>query len=219
MLNCNQLIRRTELAAFQHYVTANPLLSTFVDLARQSPPWTWSGADAQKLIDDGFGDLVLRTRLPAEAEHLAGYQESADRLGLAALGMLEDAFGPPFLDKDGLIAFKIRPVAAGERTWDGSSVTAVANPFAELGLPVDLQTGQRLDLASGEEAARRFGVWVLPEGAGLSLKVQEGDQSKDTPIPADAAWTWMRLPLGDQPWRISLVGEGRAWLARPEVER
>ena len=220
MLNCNQLIRRTELAAFQGYVTSNGLLMALSDLARRAPPWAWDGTDADALLGDGFADLVVRTALPAEREHLAGFQDSADRLGLAALRMLEDAFGPPWLDEGGLMAFALRPTAGG--TWDGAAVRPLAVPYATLGLPVTLLEGQSLQLGAGDAGARRVGVWVRAEGGGAALRVRAGDDERVVPVEGDG-WVWARVEVGAGLWSVALVpaaGTARltARLARPEVE-
>lgn len=222
MLNCNQLIRRTELAAFQSYVGANTLLLALLDLARSQPPWRFLGQDASRLHQDGFRDLVVRTRLPAESRHLAGYQESADRLGLAALSMLEGAFGPPWLDEGGLLVFELRDLPPGEQVWDDRRITTLQVPFAELGLPVWLKEGQALRLGAGAGGLTRAGAWVLVEEGRVELRLEQGGRRSALALEADPAapeWVWLRLDGGEGDWALELAGEGRARLARPEVER
>lgn len=218
MLNSNQLIRRTELLAFRELVGSNTLLQTCVDLARRAPPLRWEGADAGKLTDLGFRDLVIRTQLPAEAEHLAGFQESADRLGLLALRMLEDSFGPPWLDEGGVLAFAIQPVAPGPRRWEGG-VVALEDPYVALGLPVDLREGQALRLGAGEGAVRRAAAWVQVEQGQAALRLTRGGRAQ-TQAAEGEGWRWLRLEGGPDagPWTLELVGAGRVRVARPEVE-
>lgn len=221
MLNCNQLIRRTDLARFQGYVVGNPLLGALLDLARAPGPWAWAGEDAARLVEDGFRDLVVRTAIPAEREHLAGHQETADRLGLAALRMLEDAFGPPWLDEGGLLAFEIGARFSGERAWSAARVRALEPPHATLGLPVVLRTGQHLTLGAGEGGLRRAGLWVLAEQGEGTVHLAQGARTISAPVRADGQWRWVRLEgdPGGEGWVFSLQGQGRFRVARPEVER
>lgn len=222
MLNCNQLIRRTELMAFRDYVGKNALLTAMLDLARKDPPWTWSDEDAAALIQDGFRDLVVRTTLPAEAEHLAGHQESADQLGLAALRMLDDSFGPPWLDEGGLMAFELRPQPPGARTWEGQNVSVLNVAQARLGLPVYLKEGQSLRLGAGEGPVARAGVWVRVAQGQAQLILKQGESNKTVLTgAAPDAWVWLRVEgaEGVEGWTLELAGPGEIILARPEVER
>ncbi len=220
MLNCNQLIRRTDLATFQRYVGDNALLTSLLDLARQPGPWTWSGQDARRLIQDGFRDLVVRTTLPEEQEHLAGHQEAASQLGLAALRMLEDAFGAPWLDEGGLLAFELRDPGPGERNFSADRVEGLDSPWAELGLPLTLQEGQSLHLGAGEGGLRRAGVWVRVAEGRASLELTQG-QRRATAEILPGGWTWARVEgdPGLEAWSLRLRGPARLELARPEVER
>lgn len=229
MLNCNQLIRRTDLATFQAYVGQNALLGALLDLARQPGPWSFSAADARALLQDGFVDLVVHTSVPAEREHLAGHQESADRLGLAGLRMLEDAFGPPWLDEGGLMAFTLRdPATAGADptlSWSADAVSALSLPWAELGLPLTLKEGQTLQLGGGEGPLRRAGIWVQVEEGWVALTLRQGEQLRTITLSPSESWTWARLdgwPDGGAEggtWTLTLRGPGRLRMARPEVER
>ncbi len=221
MLNCNQLIRRTDLATFQTYVGGNGALTALLDLARQPGPWRFTAADIDRLLKDGFKDIVLHTAVPAETEHLAGHQESADRLGLAALGLLEQSFGGPWLDEGGLMAFEIRPIEEDHLAFSADAVEPLALPWAELGLPVQLLAGQTLTLGSGSGGLRRAGVWVrVEEGSGL-VQIAQGSRKAQAPLAEDGHWTWVRLdgdPSGGD-WTFTLTGPGRFFLARPEVAR
>lgn len=222
ILNCNQLIRRTELIAFRDYVGQNAFLTTILDLARAEPPWSFSGADIDALLADGFRDLTVRTRLPAEAEHLAGHQESADQLGLAALRVLTDSFGPPWLDEGGLMAFELRPQPPGARRWDGERVRALPVAAARLGLPVYLAEGQQLELGAGEGGVAAAGVWARVTRGQASLNLRSEKENKTVSTPEDPDhWVWLRLQGADDPgpWSLSLEGPGEILIARPEVER
>lgn len=232
VLNSNQLIRRTELSAFRARVVDNGLLGALVDLGRRPGPWSWTSEDLAALQGQGFTDLVLHTRVVAESDPLAGYQDAADRMGLAGLRMLEDSFGPPWLNTGGLMAFSLRPVDVVQPggTWRADRVRALPVPFVEAGLPVELRAGQSLFLGAGEGPARRLGLWLRAETGNFALRLSRGvgvqhveDQPMETGwLPEGPAWVWIRLNLGaaedTRPWSVSLVGEGRAWLARPELE-
>lgn len=221
MLNCNQLIRRTDLLTFQKIVGDNALLTALLDLARQPGPWRWSAGDARALLAEGFRDLVVHTAFPADREHLAGHQEEADRLGLAGLRLLEDAFGAPWLDEGGLMAFELRDPGGDQRAWSAEAVAALDLPWADLGLPVTLLAGQTLTLGQGEGAPRRVGVWVQTlEGRGR-IRLREGDDDQDFETAADGDWRWARLDGSPeaQRWTLTLSGPGSFLLARPEVER
>lgn len=229
VLNSNQLIRRTELAAFRARVAGNGLLSALLDLGRRSGPWSWTAQDLAALQAQGFSDLVAHTRVVAETDPLAGYQDAADRLGLAGLRMLEDAFGPPWLDAGGLLAFSLRAPDARQAggTWTSERIQTLTVPFVEAGLPVYLKEGQSLHLAGGEAAARRLGLWLRVEQGAFRVRVQVGDEVREQPVetgglPEGPAWVWARVELGAagdaRPWSAALVGQGVAWLARPEVE-
>ena len=151
---------------------------------------------------------------------------AADRLGLAALRMLEESLGPPWLDSGGLVVFSLRDGARGG-TWDSAKVSSLVIPQVEAGLSVQLQDGQRLRLASGEGGARRVGLWLQTGHGRFALQLQRGDQVTDLPIdpeglPDGPAWVWARLDLGaaddPSPWTLDLIGAGEGWLARPELE-
>lgn len=198
VLNCNQLIRRTDLVAFRRYIDDNAFLTTLVDLARTPPPHSFTGADLQALRDDGFRYVVLRRRVEADLLSLAG-EARGDLLVEPAWTLLRDALGPPVAsDEDGDI-HAIPDDLDPTRVWrvDGSDVLDVDFPLDALRylLPVRLAAGGAVPLWSGEGA--RLSLWVRG-GEGGPVEVVQGDRR--TPLSLDPErWTFHTLPLGDGP--------------------
>ncbi len=166
LLNCNQLIRRTDLMRFRAVVVGNTLLSTLLDLGRADPPYAFTQEDAQALLHQGFAWLVAHDEVPEDQAALAGFVAEADRLKQPAWEMLEEAFGAPVLNRDGARVYALQ--ARGGRWEGGWEDRSLA--WADLGLTITLLPGSEgLELGPAGE----YSFWVLrPEddpGAGQLL--------------------------------------------------
>lgn len=198
LLNCNQLIRRTDLLAFRDYVLGNGLLSLFLDLGRRAPPYRYDGADLAALVADGFRYVVLHTRVPADEGYLAGDVGASDRLGMVAMRLLRESFGAPVIARDGVEVFVLpERVEAGLREWTGGEVAPLALPVdaERVDLPMRLGPGQVLPLFRGE--ARRLGLWVRPvDGAAMEVEVRGAGGARRVAVDSAAAhWSWVEVDL------------------------
>jgi hypothetical protein len=158
VLNCNQLIRRTDLLAFQAYVGDNQFLQTVLDLGRRSPPYAFSSDDLRDLADQGFRYVVVHPAFETSQLHLSGFHGEA-------LQMLSDTFGEPILTSQDtwVYAFPDEPPAAGVQwTWSGDQVLDVPIPWSELKLPITLMPGVPLaiDWPEGASQATQLSMWV-----------------------------------------------------------
>ena len=195
LLNCNQLIRRTDLLAFREYVSKNALLGTFLDIGRRPAPLRWTDADMAAVVRDGFRWVVVHHRVPAEAVHLAGDVGVADLVGQVALGMLRDTLGAPVLTDDTAWAFRV-PDTWDDRgrtwTWTGADVIDVASDWdvQRFGLSVRLRPGDALPLHDAAGPAK-LSFWARPvEGEGLVVRTDT-----DTPVTLPAGmWTLVEVP-------------------------
>ncbi|MBK9364943.1 MAG: hypothetical protein IPN01_01265 [Deltaproteobacteria bacterium] len=226
MLNCNQLIRRTDLARFRDYVSQNTLLTFALDLGRAQPPYGFTWADVRALKDQGFGLILTHTALPEELAQLAGDQEHADRLRQPAWDMLDAAFGPPVLDAEGLRAYALPEDAPAE-----GEVTSAGHAWVDLDLKWDsvtlhltlLPNEEGLALPLGE-GATRLSMWALrPEAAPGegSLTLVVGDAR--LPLPTTpGAWTRLERAIPAGVTSARLIAEGgpaRLRLSAVQVER
>ena len=204
LLNCNQLIRRTDLARFQAYVGSNSFVGTMLDLGRTEPPYSWRGEDLQALHDQGFRYVIAHTSVEQDPVHLGGFNADADRLKQPAWDMLRQTLGSPVLvGDDGTWVFEVPgSVAPGEHRW-GDDWVDVPLAWAELDLPVVLgDEGLSLELDGPGE---RLSFWVLASDEGLSVSAGE-----TRPVPArPGAWTWVEVELG---------GASEARLEGPGIE-
>ena len=210
MLNCNQLIRRTELVQFQDYVGGNRFLQTALDIGRQSPPWTWSDDDLAALKADGFGYVIAHAGFTPARLRLSGYQGEADRLRQPAWAMLSEAFGEPALEGDGLRVYALPAdgeLRSGrERTWTSDDFVEVALPWTELKLPVLLREGDAIPL-EGPPDAEAFSAWLhrLDGDGGLVLASSDPVWSAPLLTP-EGQWRWSELPA------LPELAEGGSWM-------
>lgn len=224
MLNCNQLIRRTDLLAFRDYVGSNALLGTLLDLGRRAPPLTWTDADLVALLDDGFRWLLVHPQVEAEAIHLAGDVGTADLLGQPAIGMLRDMFGAPALSDAETWAFRL-PTTWEDRgrvwTWDGADTTDVETPYdvRRYGLSVRLRAGDTLPLWAGEGAAT-LSFWARPvSGEGLGVTAGPGGGATTVPTALVAGrWTWVEV-AGEGSFALTATGPVVVDVTRVQVKR
>lgn len=230
LLNCNQLIRRTDLARFRQYVLGNSFLETLLDLGRTPPPYRFSGEDLADLAEDGFRYVVLHHKVEADTVRLAGDVGPADFVGLAAREMLQRTLGAPVIeDADGAVFVLPEAEAVAGRIYrtEAEGYLALDHPLdaARTGLPVVLQPGQRLVLWEGR--GRAFGLWVRAEAEGLQVMDLDADGVSEAVagprLGADAAhWTWVGGRLdGSGPRSLQLVNAGtdpgRLWLTGLEL--
>ncbi|HJN76061.1 MAG TPA: hypothetical protein QGF58_19170 [Myxococcota bacterium] len=190
LLNCNQLIRRTDLARFQEYVAANSFVETVLDLGRKEGPYSWLGEDLESLHEQGFRYVIAHTSVERDSVHLGGFNADADRLKQPAWDMLRETFGEPLLvGEDGTWVYAVpSQIEPGEHRWE-ATWEDVPVEWAELDLPVTL-AGDGLLLELGGPA-ERLSFWVLAEG---EFVVEAGE-----PIPVvtrEGAWTWVEVELG-----------------------
>ena len=188
LLNCNQLIRRPDLMAFQDYVTGNAFLHTLLDLSRQPPPYTFTDADVAAVVDDGFRYLVVHRELAQDLVEMAGGEAVADMMGQPALSMLEELLGEPVL-ADGDLAVYQLPETWDDRdrvwTWTGEDVVDLDTPLdvRAFELPLVLPAGGSWTAWAGE--ARTVSFWGRPipgDAGGLALKITSTGQQLVRPI-------------------------------------
>lgn len=199
LLNCNQLIRRTDLLAFRDYVGGNGFLTTLLDLGRRPAPLRWTDADLAAALRDGFRWLVVHHRVPADRVRLAGDVGMADLVAQPALNMLRDSFGAPALSDADSWVFRLPdtwPEAGRTWTWTGGDVTDVATPWdvARFGIPLRLRAGDALPLHDADGPAV-LSFWAHPlAGDALIVRTAEGD----TPVAlAPDTWTFVEVPTAD----------------------
>ena len=225
-LNCNQLIRRTELLAFQRYVTRNAFLATLLDLARQRPPFAFSAADLAGVFADGFRYVVVHTSAEADDVQLSGAMTAADLLTEPAFEMLDKALGEPVLqDGDSRVYAVPNATHAASWVWTGEDVVPLELPLdaKRFGLPTVLPTGGTMQIWEGE--ARQLSFWARGAGsAPVVVRITGADGQKDVPIVLDVErWRWIRIPLS-QPGRLTLSlaapQQGASlWITRAQVLR
>lgn len=201
LLNCNQLIRRTDLLAFRDYVGGNALLGTFLDIGRRAPPLRWTDADLAALLKDGFRWVVMHRQVDADAVRLAGDVGSADLIGQPAIGMLRQMFGEPALADEETWAFRLPDAWEDQgRTWEwtGADTEDLDTPYdvRRLGLAVRLRAGDALPLWAGAGAAT-VSFWARPTGDnGGGLVVTAGTRAVPVTLHP-GRWTWIEVP-GDE---------------------
>ncbi|MDP2310516.1 MAG: hypothetical protein Q8P18_31145 [Pseudomonadota bacterium] len=223
-LNCNQLIRRTDLLAFRDYVGTNALLGTLLDLGRRESPLTWTDADLVALLEDGFRWVVMHPQIEAEAEHLAGDVGTADLLGQPAIGMLRDMFGAPALADAETWAFRLPATWEDQGrvwTWDGTDTLDIDTPYdvRRYGLSVRLRADDRLALWEGDGPAT-LSFWARPI-SGEQLVVLSGSGSNAKSVPTELVkdrWTWVEAS-GEGPFALSATGTVVVNVTRVQVQR
>ena len=221
LLNCNQLIRRTDLANFRDYVDDNPFLQTALDLGRRPLPYSFGGAELAALHADGFRYVVAHTKVEADAVQLAGDMGTADLLGLAGFEILRLSLGEPVLGDDFAVGFGV-PADRSGRTWtlgeDAIQSIELDMDAMNLGLPIVLQPEDTLPLWEGQAGTLAF--WARVDTEGLAVRV-EGTEVRRQALVMDAAhWQWVEVALPDEAVSVSLEGVGAqaAQLAVTRVE-
>jgi hypothetical protein len=219
LLNCNQLIRRTDLFAFVGYVQANSFLSTLVDLGRKRGSLAFSGADVAAARADGFRYVIQHTRVETGDAQLASRDITADFLGEPAGRLLERALGAPVLEADGVRVFGLpEPGTPLPTRWidTGSDVVDLDPPVdsAQLGLPLSVAPGGEVELYTGE--ASQLSFWAQA-AAGPAPVVRVRSEAATVDLPVDVTpgtWSWVRLPVAaDGPVTLLFgAGEGGAAL-------
>ncbi|MFN7147108.1 MAG: hypothetical protein ACK4YP_25285, partial [Myxococcota bacterium] len=195
LLNCNQLIRRTDLLAFRDYVGRNRFLTTLLDIGRRTPPLRWTDADLAAVVEDGFRWILVHHRVPADAVHLAGDVGVADLVGQPALSMLRETFGTPALVDDTAWAFRVPDTwadAGRTWTWTGGDVLDVDTPWdvRRYGLSVRLRAGDAIPLHDAPTPAV-LSFWARPVSGG-ALVVRAG--AEDHPVAlAEGMWTLVEV--------------------------
>lgn len=219
LLNCNQLIRRTDLLAFRDYVGANRLLSTFLDLGRRAPPLRWTDTDLAAVIEDGFRWLIVHHRVPADRVRLAGDVGTADLIGQPALDMIREVFGPPVLTDDEAWAFRIPDTWQDQGrvwAWSGSQVIDVDTPWdvRAFGLSLHLRAGDEHTLWAGN-GATKLSFWArLVEGDGLVVRAD----GRDVPVAlARDAWSLVEVSAESGGFVLATTADVTLDLTRVQV--
>ena len=218
LLNCNQLIRRTDLANFRDYVEANAFLGTVLDLGRRPLPHRFAGSELAALHQDGFRYVVVHRKVEADAVRLAGDMGHADLVGMAGFEVLRMALGEPVIEDDFALVFQVPEDTPPGRVWTigpqaVEEVEATMDAM-NLGLPVVLRATDTLPLWTGEGRALAF--WALVDDEGVAVRVDATDEAledpliKRQPIVADEAhWQWVEVSLPtDVEVRVSIEGVG-----------
>jgi hypothetical protein len=206
MLNCNQLIRRTELMQFRDYVAGNRFLQVVLDIGRSEPPYTWSDDDLLALRDDGFRYVVFHDTFEPAKLRLSGYQGEADRLRQPAITMLYEALGEPVLEGDGVVIFALPGdlTPGRERAWTGEAWAEVELPWTALELPLKLAPGAGLPLS--QEDALVFSAWLhrLEGDSELALVSDDPPWSAALRAP-EGRWAWTQVE------ELPQLAEGGTW--------
>ena len=187
LLNCNQLIRRTDLLGFAAYIRKNAFLGSLVDPGRRGPPFAFSSEDLQKTYEDGFRYVIFHTTAAADSVRLAGNEASADLLAEPLPEMLHDVLGAPILEDSEMRVYAIPPqIPPGSYRWDGHDV--IEPPFLldsrRYGFPLVLEAGTKLVLWEGP--ARQVSFWMRGD-SGLFVEVN----GEKKPLAAEPEqWRW-----------------------------
>ncbi len=225
-LNCNQLIRRTDLLAFRTYVTNNSFLTTLLDLARQSPPYRFTRADLAQTAADGFRYVVVHTSAEADDVRLAGGMTAADLITEPAFEMLEETLGSPILQDADSRVYAIPDISGKETwTWTGSDTVTLQLPLdaARFGLPMAMPGDSAVTVWEGE--ARQISFWARAAGyRGVGVRVRSGDVNRDVDVHlVPDRWRWVQVPVTEQgPVTLSLVAPSTGasfWITSAQVLR
>ena len=200
LLNCNQLIRRTDLVAFRDYVAGNRLLGVLLDLSRSEPPWAFGAEDVSALREDGFRYLVAHRQVPAPAAHLAGLHSDADRLKQPAWELL-DGLGSVVVDDGEVVVYELGAGAGGRREDDWRDVEL---PFTRLGLPVFLTADQGLPL--GEVEGGEVSLWIEHVAGEGHAWLVSGDVREEL-LLREGFWVHLSASLGAGALSLEADGE------------
>lgn len=215
-INCNQLIRRTDLLAFRDYVTKNPFLTTMLDIGRQSPPFAFSAADLAAVAADGFRYIVLHTSAEADDTQLSGNETSADLVGQPAVEMLDTLFGEPILRDAEVQIYRIPATQADlsrQYVWTGADVVDLdlLIDARRLGLPLLLAAQGATTLWEG--TAREISFWARPEsGTAPIVRITSAGVDRDVAVELlEHHWRWIRIPISESgPVTIRLLARDGA---------
>ncbi len=175
VLNCNQLIRRTDLWRFRSYVSEHPWLAQVLGRPRQTGPLALSSADWADLHAEGFRYIVAHPGVPVDPAHLGKRDGQRDDLLLepmwSLLANLERT-----IDAGDTVVY-----AVPERMEERDLGTWTAHPALE-----DLTLGPEPHTLSADEVS----LWLRGEG---SVAING--------VPQDLApghWWHLSLPPGAQ---------------------
>ncbi len=218
VVNCNQLIRRTDLVAFRDWVLKNDFVATLVDLARREPPLSFSAKDLVSARAQGLRWVVMHTRAEADDVRLAGDQTAADLVGEPAATMLASVLSPVLQDQDGVVYEIPAEVedATASWTWTGDDVADVSLPLDAAGydVPIRVADGKELPLWSGP--GRRLSMWARYAAGRPELHVRDEAGERIVPLeltPGD----WQRVSIelhGTATVTLRSPGGAAAWLTR-----
>ena len=216
LLNCNQLIRRTELLQFRDFVAANGFLQVALDISRREPPYGWTSDDTNQLREMGFRYVVMHRAFTPSELHLSGYQGAADRVRQPAIDLLRESLGAPIIDADDVWIFEIPEHPPGRRFARGADdFLEVRVPWTDLRLPLRLRPGDGgVPLALPADARpARFSLWTrrLAGEGELALVIDGPRGAWSGPLPTEVGpWAFSEVDLPPIPpgGSARLVAEG-----------
>lgn len=217
LLNCNQLIRRTDLAAFRDYVRGNALLSVLAEA--KGPPWRFADADVAALVRDGFRWIVLHPRVP-EGGALEREPGDAELFGEPLVALLRGTFGPPAVEDPDAWIFEVPPdfVDRGRAhafTADDVVDVDLRLDARRLGLPLALPEGGEASIWTGR--ARKVAFWAKGAG-GTPPAVRVTGQADVVPVVEAGAWRRVEVDVtSEDPVSIAFAGPGRMEVTRVQV--
>lgn len=94
LLNCNQLIRRTDLWRFRSYVAEHAWLAQVLGRPRRTDPLEIGSQDWQDLHQEGFRYIVAHPGVPVDPAHLGKRDGQRDDLLLEPMWSLLDGLEP-----------------------------------------------------------------------------------------------------------------------------
>ncbi len=215
LLNCNQLIRRTDLLTFRTYVLGNRFATALLDAGRRAPPWSFSDADIGALVDDGFRYLVVHRRVHVGAALDASRAGDADRVAEPMRDLLRTVFGPAALADEEAEIYDMRALWTDRGrhwTWSPSATASARLPIDASSRPLRLAAGARVTLA---DDGREVAMWVRGVDGEVALSVRSGSTSFVPDVDPEE-WRWIHVPVEGA---VALEGPGSLYVAQAQVLR
>jgi len=178
LLNCNQLIRRTDLWRFRSYVAEHPWLEQVLGRPRRSDPLEITPQDWQDLHQQGFRYIVAHPGVPVEPAHLGKQAGQRDDL------LLEPMWS--------LLQGRALLVNAGDTV-----VYAIPEQVEQedLGAWSALPEHKTLTLSDTPQtlSATQVSLWLHGDGT-LEINVDKPEPTHPTQILSEGTWWHISLP-------------------------